>query len=57
VFGAGVRYTTPIRGLPTTFGLTVDNLFDKRYWKDVGLGYLHLGAPRTWNLSVQTRWQ
>jgi iron complex outermembrane receptor protein len=57
VFGTGVRYSTRIGGTPTTFGVNVDNLFDKNYWKDVGLGYLHLGAPRTWNLWVQTRWQ
>lgn len=57
IFGAGVRYTTTLQRLPTTFGITVDNLFDKNYWKDVGLGYLHLGAPRTWNFYVQTRWQ
>ncbi|MEO7760898.1 MAG: TonB-dependent siderophore receptor [Casimicrobiaceae bacterium] len=57
LFGLGLRYTLPVGGLPTTFGLTVDNIFDKNFWKDVGGGYLHLGAPRTWNLSVQTRWQ
>jgi iron complex outermembrane receptor protein len=57
VFGIGARYTTTIRRLPTTFGVTVDNVFDKNYWKDVGLGYLHLGAPRTWNFFVQTRWE
>jgi len=57
VFGIGARYTMTVRRLPTTFGVTVDNVFDKNYWKDVGLGYLHLGAPRTWNLFVQTRWE
>jgi iron complex outermembrane receptor protein len=57
VFGVGLRYTTAIGRVPTTFGFNVDNVFDKNYWKDVGLGYLHLGAPRTWNLSMQTHWQ
>jgi outer membrane receptor protein involved in Fe transport len=42
---------------PLGFGLSVDNLFDQNYWKDVGGGYLHLGAPRTWNASLQTKWQ
>jgi len=36
--------------------LTVDNLFDKRYWRDVGESagdsYLFLGAPRTARLSA-----
>jgi iron complex outermembrane receptor protein len=34
----------------------VDNLFDKRYWRDVGEfmgdGYLFPGAPRTARLSA-----
>ncbi|RAU49392.1 MULTISPECIES: TonB-dependent siderophore receptor [unclassified Pseudomonas] len=56
VFNAGSRYTTRIDGYDTVFRLTVDNLFDKRYWRDVGeyLGddYLFLGAPRTARLSA-----
>jgi len=56
LFGLGARYTANVHGHPTTFGINVDNLFDKNYWKDVGLGYLHLGAPRTWNVYVQSRW-
>ena len=57
VFGVGARYGTTIAGTPLVFGLSVDNLFDKNYWKDVGGGYLHLGAPRTWNASLQAKWQ
>ena len=57
LFNAGLRYKTMIGGHTTTLRLTVDNLFDKRYWKDTGesLGdsYLHLGAPRLARLSVQ----
>ena len=57
LFNAGLRYKTSWSGHPTTIRLSVDNLFDKRYWKDVGEyigdGYLHLGAPRTARLSLQ----
>lgn len=57
VFNAGLRYATRLGGHPTTVRLNVDNVFDKRYWKDTGesLGdsYLHLGAPRIARLSVQ----
>ena len=57
VFGVGARYSTTIARAAVTFGLSVDNLFDKNYWKDVGGGYLHQGAPRTWTGSLQTKWQ
>ncbi|WP_050461453.1 TonB-dependent siderophore receptor [Herbaspirillum autotrophicum] len=57
IFNAGLRYGTRIGGHATTIRFTVDNLFDKRYWKDVGesLGdsYLHLGAPRLARLTMQ----
>jgi iron complex outermembrane recepter protein len=57
VFNAGLRYATRIAGHPTTVRLNIDNLFDKRYWKDSGesLGdsYLFQGAPRLARLSVQ----
>ncbi|AKZ61682.1 TonB-dependent receptor [Herbaspirillum hiltneri N3] len=57
IFNAGLRYQTRMGGHPTIVRLTVDNVFDKRYWKDTGesLGdsYLHLGAPRLARLSVQ----
>ena len=56
VFGVGARYRTTIAGTPLLFGLSLDNLFDQNYWKDVGGGYLHLGAPRTWNAWLQARW-
>jgi iron complex outermembrane receptor protein len=56
VFNSGARYTTRIDGYDTVLRLTVDNLFDKRYWRDVGEsvgdGYLFLGAPRTARLSA-----
>ncbi|WP_286913038.1 MULTISPECIES: TonB-dependent siderophore receptor [unclassified Pseudomonas] len=56
VFDVGSRYRTRIGGYDTVLRLTVDNLFDKRYWRDVGdyLGdnYLFQGAPRTARLSA-----
>ena len=56
VFDAGARYTTQVGDYATVLRLTVDNLFDKRYWRDVGEsagdGYLFLGAPRTARLSA-----
>ncbi|AKA24460.1 TonB-dependent siderophore receptor [Pseudomonas chlororaphis] len=56
VFDLGSRYSTRIGDYDTVLRLTVDNLFDKRYWRDVGEsagdGYLFLGAPRTARLSA-----
>lgn len=56
VFDVGGRYTTTVGDYATVLRLTVDNLFDKRYWRDVGEsagdGYLFLGAPRTARLSA-----
>ncbi len=56
VFNLGSRYTTRIEGYETVLRLTVDNLFDKRYWRDTGAyqgdGYLFPGDPRTARLSA-----
>ena len=56
VFDMGGRYSTRVEGYDTVLRLTVDNLFDKRYWRDVGEymgdGYLFPGAPRTARLSA-----
>ncbi len=56
IFNIGSRYSTRIEGYDTVFRLTVDNLFDKRYWRDVGeyMGdnYLFQGAPLTARLSA-----
>jgi len=56
VYDIGSRYRTRIGGYDTTLRLTVDNVFDKRYWREVGdyLGdnYLFQGAPRTARLSA-----
>ena len=56
IFNIGSRYSTRIEGYDTVLRLTVDNLFDKRYWRDVGeyMGdnYLFQGAPLTARLST-----
>ena len=56
VFNLGSRYSTRIEGYDTVVRLTVDNLFDKRYWRDVGdyMGdnYVFQGAPLTARLSA-----
>ncbi|USW93010.1 TonB-dependent siderophore receptor [Pseudomonas proteolytica] len=52
----GSRYTTKVEGYETVLRLSVDNLFDKRYWRDAGeyMGddYLFQGAPLTARLSA-----
>lgn len=56
VFNVGGRYSTKVEGYDTVLRLSVDNLFDERYWRDVGEfmgdGYLFPGAPRTARLSA-----
>jgi iron complex outermembrane receptor protein len=56
VVNVGSRYSTKIDGYETVFRLSVDNLFDKRYWRDAGeyMGddYLFQGAPLTARLSA-----
>ncbi|GLK90369.1 TonB-dependent siderophore receptor [Pseudomonas turukhanskensis] len=56
VWDLGGRYATKVGDYDTVLRLTVDNLFDKRYWRDAGEfmgdGYLFPGAPRTARLSA-----
>ncbi|MDY4300932.1 TonB-dependent siderophore receptor [Pseudomonas salmasensis] len=56
VVNVGSRYTTKVDDYETVFRLSVDNLFDKRYWRDAGeyMGddYLFQGAPLTARLSA-----
>lgn len=56
VFDVGSRYRTRISGYDTVLRLTVDNVFDRRYWRDAGEylgdGYLFQGAPRTARVSA-----
>ena len=56
VFDAGLRYATRWNGRAVTWRLSVDNLFDRFYWRDTGSSdgdsYLFPGAPRLARLSV-----
>lgn len=53
---AVLRYDTKLRGVNTSWTLAVDNLFDRRYWKEspyqFGHVYLFPGAPRTLRLGL-----
>jgi iron complex outermembrane receptor protein len=52
---AALRYETKLRGTATTWTLGIDNVTDKRYWKEApsqfGHVYLYPGAPRTLRLA------
>ncbi|HET6804501.1 MAG TPA: TonB-dependent siderophore receptor [Frateuria sp.] len=56
VFDAGVRYATTLNGHAFTVRLSIDNLFDRFYWRDTGSAYgdsyLFAGAPRLARLSM-----
>ncbi len=52
-----LRFSTRLQGTPTTWTLGVDNLFDRRYFKEspyqFSHAYLFPGAPRTMRLTFQ----
>ena len=56
VFDAGVRYASQWNGHEMTWRLSIDNVFNRFYWRDTGssLGdyYLFPGAPRQARVSV-----
>jgi len=56
---ATAHYDTKVNNVSSTWTLGVDNLADKRYWrespKQFGHYYLYPGAPRTLRASVQFR--
>ena len=56
VFDVGSAYNFRAYGYDNTLRLNVDNLFNKKYWRDAGSffgdDYLFLGAPR----SAQFSW-
>ena len=58
-FDATAHYDQKVNGLASTWTLAIDNLADKRYWrespKQFGHYYLYPGAPRTLRASVQFR--
>lgn len=55
-FDAALRYDTRWNGTQLSWTLAVENLFDKRYWKEspyqFGHVYLFPGAPRTLRLGL-----
>jgi len=57
--GASAHYDTKVNNVASTWTFAVDNLADKRYWrespKQFGHYYLYPGAPRTLRASVQFR--
>ena len=56
VINVGANYSTDLGGFRTTLRMNVDNLFDRRYWRDVTQslgGYLFPGAPRVFKFSAQ----
>jgi iron complex outermembrane receptor protein len=56
---ASAHYDTKVNNVASTWTLAIDNLADKRYWrespKQFGHYYLYPGAPRTLRASVQFR--
>jgi iron complex outermembrane receptor protein len=56
VFDAGLRYTAAVDGHALTLRLSVDNLFNRFYWRDTGSAYgdsyLFPGAPRLARFSL-----
>jgi iron complex outermembrane recepter protein len=56
LFNMGARYAPGGENGHLTLRLYVDNITDKRYWKDTGASYgdtfIHLGAPTTVRLSA-----
>ena len=57
VVDVGAAYAFNLAGYDSTVRLNVDNLFNKKYWRDAGgyLGddYLFLGEPRTAKLGME----
>jgi len=55
-FDAALRYDTKLQGVATTWTLGIENLTDKRYWKESPYQYGHIylfpGAPRTVRLAM-----
>lgn len=54
-FDVGARYVVnPYDAYPVTMRFNVENVTDNDYWQSSGRGFLSLGAPRTFRLSVGT---
>ena len=56
VVDLGLRFKHDLRAHPVTWNLSVDNVFNRFYWRDTGSSsgdyYLFAGAPRQARLSV-----
>ena len=55
ILDVGARYATKMEGRPLVLRLTVNNLFDKRYWSGSfsdSYSMATLGAPRTVTASA-----
>ncbi|MFT4191816.1 MAG: TonB-dependent receptor [Comamonas sp.] len=52
-FDLGARYTTRVADKDVVVRFNVINAFDKHYWAGSWSGYVSVGAPRTYRLSVQ----
>jgi iron complex outermembrane recepter protein len=56
---AAAHYDTKVNNIASTWTLAIDNLEDKRYWREApkqfGHYYLYPGAPRTIRATVQFR--
>lgn len=54
---AGLTYRTKLGRSLVRWTVAVDNVFDKRYWKESPNQFSHVylfpGSPRTWRLSMQ----
>jgi iron complex outermembrane recepter protein len=59
IFDATAHYDTKLNNVASTWTLAIENLEDKRYWrespKQFGHYYLYPGAPRTFRATVQFR--
>lgn len=59
VFNLGAVHSSKLAGYDTTWRFNVNNIFNKKYWRDVGgfMGddYMFLGNPRTAQLSVTVK--
>lgn len=49
---AGVRYAAQWGARQVTLRLNVENAFDKKYWGTATAGYLFVGSPRTYTVSM-----
>ena len=53
---AALRYETKLGGAPAAWTVGIDNVTDKRHWKEspfqFGHVYLYPGAPRTFRVAL-----